>query len=387
MLYVLVYTVGPGLFLPFEQEVGRALADRRVRGVGSGPLLRRALLLGTVVLVVLLLLVSAAGPELTRRLFDGSWLLFGGLVISCLGLWGAHSSRGTFAGSGRFGAYGAQLATEGVTRFGACVVLAVVGVHTVGPYGLLLGGAFVVSVLVTGRAVPSLKEPGPAAHWDELTAAIGWLTAGSLLSQALVNAGPVAVKLLADSADKQAAGQLLAGLVLARLPLFLFAAVQAALLPRLAALIARGDVRQFRSGIRRLLLTVLALSAVTVLVLGVAGPEILHLLFGSRFHLGRVDLVLLSAATAFFMMANVLGNALLALQRFALAAAGWAAGVAVLSALIAVPSALFPRVERSFLLGAVVSVLAFGFLLWNALRGEIRTSAALRPISDVVAGP
>lgn len=386
VLYVLVYTVGPGVFLPFEQEIGRALSDRRVRGLGGGPLLRRALLLGTIVLAVVLALICAAGPELTHRLFDGSWLLFGGLVLSGFGLWGAHLSRGSFAGSGRFAAYGGQLATEGLTRFAACIVLAVAGVHAVGAYGLLLGGAFIVSVVVTVRFAPSLHEPGPEAHWDELTTAIGWLIAGSLLSQVLVNAGPVAVKLLATAADQQAAGQLLAGLVLARLPLFLFAAVQAALLPRLAALVASGAVQQFRSGIRRLLLTVLALATITVLVLGVAGPAVLRLLFGDKFHLGRSDLVYLSAATGFFMAANVLGNALLALQRFALAAAGWAVGVVVLGGLIAIPTSLFPRVEHSFLLGAVASVLAFTWLLRHALSGDLRTSPHAHAITDVVAG-
>jgi hypothetical protein len=32
VLYALVYTVGPGLFLPFEQDIGRSLADRRTAG-------------------------------------------------------------------------------------------------------------------------------------------------------------------------------------------------------------------------------------------------------------------------------------------------------------------------------------------------------------------
>lgn len=385
VLYVLVYTIGPGLFLPFEQEIGRALSGRHVHGLGGGPLLRRALLLGTSVLVVLLLAIAAVAPVLTRRLFDGSWLLFAGLLLSAVGLCGAHLSRGSFAGSGRFAAYGGQLATEGLTRLVACIALAVAGVHAVGAYGLLLGGAFVVSVLVTGRFVPSITESGPQAHWDELIPAIGWLVAGSVLSQMLVNAGPVAVKLLATSAQAEAAGQLLAGLVLARLPLFLFAAVQAALLPQLAALVAKGRVSQFRTGVRRLLLTVLALSAVTVFVLAVAGPTILHLLFGSRFHLGRLDLVLLSTATGFFMAANVLSNALLALQRFGYAAAGWAIGVAVLAALIAVPSSLFARVEHSFLLGAVSSVAAFALLLRSSL-SHPRTSVRAR-VPDVVVGP
>jgi O-antigen/teichoic acid export membrane protein len=387
VLYVLVYTIGPGLFLPFEQEIGRALADRRARGLGGAPLLRRALWLALGMVAVVLAVVGTAGSQLIHRLFDGSWWLLAGLLLSTAGLCAAHLSRGAFAGSGRFGAYGGQLATEGVTRFLACAVLAVTGVHAVGAYGLLLGGAFVASVVATVAFLPRLTDPGPQAHWDELTSAIGWLVAGSLLAQVLVNAGPVAVKVLETSGERSAAGQLLAGLVLARLPLFLFAAVQAALLPRLAALIARGEVRQFRSGLARLLAAVAGLGLTTTAVLAAAGPEILRVVFGSRFHLARLDLVLLSAGTGLFMAANVLGNALLALQRFALAAAGWAAGVLLLGILIVVPGPLFPRVERSFLIGAAACALTLGLLLRAALAHHRPSRTTARHISDVVTGP
>ena len=36
-LWVFVFVLAPGVFLPLEQEVGRALASRRVHGVGGGP--------------------------------------------------------------------------------------------------------------------------------------------------------------------------------------------------------------------------------------------------------------------------------------------------------------------------------------------------------------
>ena len=39
-LWVFVFVLAPGVFLPLEQEVGRALAARRVRGVGGGPVVR-----------------------------------------------------------------------------------------------------------------------------------------------------------------------------------------------------------------------------------------------------------------------------------------------------------------------------------------------------------
>lgn len=387
VLYVLVYTVGPGMFVPFEQEIGRALADRRARGLGSGPLVRRAICTGSVAIFGLLVAVAAVSPVITNRLFDGSWLLCAGLLVGVVGEGAAYLSRGIFAGNGQFSAYGVQMALEGVTRLLACVILAVVGVHVVGAYGMLLGGAFVFAVLCTARRSFQSDQPGPEAPWAEFTGAVGWLVLGSVLSQVLVNVGPVAVKLLAGPEDSSAAGQLLAGLVLARLPLFLFAAVQAALLPRLAALIAGGEVRQFLSGMRRLLLIVVGLSGLMTAALAIAGPEAMRLLFGARLQLGRIDLVVLSAATGLFMMANVLGNGLLALQRFGLAALGWAAGVVMLVAVIVIPFSLFARVEYSFLAGAVVSVACCVLLLRFAVRADTRTTPHARAVVDVVTGP
>src|SRR5438105_14888687 len=54
VLWALVFTAGPGFFLPIEQEVSRALAARRSRGEGSGPLLRRAAALGAGLLAILI---------------------------------------------------------------------------------------------------------------------------------------------------------------------------------------------------------------------------------------------------------------------------------------------------------------------------------------------
>lgn len=387
VLYVLVYTVGPGVFLPFEQEIGRALADRNARGLGTGPLLRRSLSVGTVSILGLLIAVAALSPLLTEHLFDGSWLLTACLLVSVVGEGAAYLSRGVFAGNGQFGDYGLQMAIEGGARLVTCIAMAVAGIHAAGTFGLLLGGAFVVAVLCTLRRLPKADRPGPEAPWKELTGALGWLVLGSLLSQVLVNVGPVAVKVLAGPGDEAAAGQLLAGLVLARLPLFLFAAVQAALLPGLAALLAAGQIRQFVSGIRRLLLILVLLSVAMTVVLASAGPEAMRLMFGSEFHLGRVDLVVLSAATGLFMSTNVLSNGLLALQRFGLAAAAWAVGVVVLAAVLLAPLSLFAKVEYSFLGGALASAIACAWLLRVSLRMDAPAVPHARAIADVVTGP
>ena len=72
--------------------------------------------------------------------------------------------------------------------------------------------------------------------------------------------GPVATKFVPPpdltkltEAEKDAAGRFLPGLVIARIPLFLFQAVQAALLPKLSALAGAGLHGSFRKGLWRLL--------------------------------------------------------------------------------------------------------------------------------------
>lgn len=388
VLWVLVYTVGPGLFLPLEQEVGRALADRRARGLGGGPLLRRAATLGLALVGVLLVATVAFGSPLVAHLFSGSWLVLAGLLLSFVGLCGAHLSRGALAGTGRFGRYGAQLAVEGIARVLGCVALAALAVRSAGGYGIVIGSALVVSVLATLPGPRQLTGPGPDASWSELSGALGWLFAGALLAQLLANAGPVAVKVLATPAEEAAAGQLLAGLVLARLPLFLFAAVQAALLPRLAGLVGAGRHADFVAALRRLLAGVAAVALLAAVVLGVAGPQLLRLIFGSRFTLGAAALAELGAATGLYMFAIVLANSLLALRGYAMAAAGWAAGVATFAVVVALGSSVLTRVEHGYLAGTLVSAVVLGLLLRAALfsarpatgpRAQLPTYALFEP--------
>ena len=199
----------------------------------------------------------------------------------------------------------------------------VAGVTTVAAYGLLIGLAVVVSVVVT---VPGLRRwarlpPGPPAPVSELSTNLGLLLTASLISQALANAGPVVVQ-LADPDDPAAAGRFLAAFIVARAPLFLFASVQAALLPRLSTLAALGDLRGFGDVLRRILVVVAGVGAAGVLGSLVVGPEAVRLLFGSDYALPRADMALLALGAGVFMVATVLAQACVALGRHASAVMG-----------------------------------------------------------------
>lgn len=378
VLWVLVFTVGPGLFVPLEQEVGRAVAARRSRGEAPGPLVRLAarVAVGAAVAVTVVLLLSA--PLLVPRVVDGSLLL--ALLVAVWALCAAHLSRGVLAGTGRFSHYGAQLGVEGLLRVLVCLLLVLAGVTTVLAYGLLLGLATAVAVAVTAGGLRGVRSAGPPASGRELSQNLGLLLAGSVLAQALVNLGPVLVQLLAPASDSGAAGRFLAASVLTRVPLLLFAAVQAALLPRLSALAAQGRAAEFRSALLRIVLLVGALGLAGALVLAAAGPELVRLLFGSGFALSRGQLGLLALGSAIYMVAMVLSQAHIALERHGTAALGWAAGVLALGLATLLGDGVVDRVVWAFVLGTVASLAVLVALLPRSQRAGRSGTAATDPV-------
>ncbi|HEX2027531.1 MAG TPA: hypothetical protein VHF25_05975, partial [Nitriliruptorales bacterium] len=230
-LWAVVFTVGPGVFVPLEQEVARVVAARRAVRTGGRPVVRRARHLAATATLVLLLAIVAGHRALLDELLATDVLLLAALALGLAGYAVEHLLRGTLAGTGRFGAYGTVLAVEGLTRLAASMALALVGVRGVGAYGLAFGVAPLVGAAVWLGLRRPLTRPGPASDWRDLSTAFGWLLAAQLLAQFLVNGPQIVVVALAREVEKGEAGRFIAGVILARVPLFLFAAIQAALLP------------------------------------------------------------------------------------------------------------------------------------------------------------
>jgi O-antigen/teichoic acid export membrane protein len=375
VLWTLGFLLGNGACLPIEQEVSRALATRAARGVGGAPLVRRATI-GTFVFAgALVVLALVAGPWLVDELFDGEVALLVGLILLLVGYTLEYLVRGVLAGNSRFGPYGLQLGTEGLSRLVFAAVFAVAGVATAGPYGIVLGLAPFAGVVVALRKRDGLVTPGPPAPWSELTKAFGWLLAGSLFAQVVVNAGPVLVQLLGTKADDDVTGQFLASLVIARIPVFLFQGVQAALLPRLSGHAGAGQVGNLASETRRLVLAIVGLTVVATAGAWLLGPTVVKVAFGADFALDQRDLALLAAASCIYLLGLTLSQALIALRQQARVAIGWGVGVAGLAVVTIVGSDLLLRVELGFLAGAVVASLALALLLAGPMRHGVASDA------------
>jgi O-antigen/teichoic acid export membrane protein len=376
VLWALTYVVCPGVFLPLEQEVGRALSTRRAKGLGGGPLIRRAALAGGVAAAVLIAATAATGPLSVSHLFDDKVLLLVALMVALGGYYVEFLVRGVLSGNGRFKSYGVILGSEALLRMLACFALAVVGVDTVGPFGIIIGLAPIAATLIGVRKERDLVTPGPDAPWSELSTALGYLLAGSVMAQLLVNAGVFAVQILAD-ADQRGpggvAGRFLNGLIIARVPLFMFQAVQAALLPKLAHLAGEGRHEDFRTGLKRLLAVVVGIGVLATVTAFAIGPFVVTTLFGKGFELSHKDLGYLAAGSAIYMLALALAQALIALASYSRVVLGWAAGLVAFVAVTAIGKDLLPRVEHGFLAGsiaaAVVMALSVHGLLSRGLGG------------------
>ena len=346
------------------------MALRRVDGLGGGrPVIARAALIGSSLLVCLLVLTFSLGPLINRVLFDGQTLLLIAFALALVGYFVLSLTWGVLAGSGRFRSYALAQSGDGVFRIVICIGLALLGVHSAGPYGLVMGLTPTLAALLVFRRNSDLLEPGPPAPWRDLSRALGWLLLASVGSQLLANTSILAIKVLATHREQAEAGHFLAAVVITRIPLFLFGAVQGSLLPRLAALARAQQFVQFRSGLKRLFALVIVIGVLATVVCLAIGPELMRILFGSRYVLSADDLAILAAGSGAYMLALAIAQALIALGMHARSSVGWLIGTGVFILVTALGSSLVRRVEIGFLAGAVVAVVVPGLLLWSNWTG------------------
>lgn len=377
-LWTLVYTFGIGAFLPFEQELGRAVARRTVLGQGAGPVAARTAVVAGVVLVTLLVALGVAAPLFVDRLFGGQSALLIALAVAMVAMAAQYLTRGLFSGTGRFGWYSAQLGLEGLVRIGGCLALFVVGVHTAGPYAWVLAAAPMASLMLTVPGAGRGLRSGPPARWAEVSVNLGWLLISAICAQAVANAAMVALQLLAPHSDT--AGRFLAAFVIARIPLFLFQAVQATLIPGLARALAARDHARFRRELSRVLLVTGLVGAAGVAGAAALGPWALRLAFGPAFDLGRLDIVVLALSTGLYMLALVFQAGLVAMERHRVNAAGWSLALTSFAAMCLIPLPALVRVESALVLSCSVAVGLLGMWLIRGTRrtldgGEARTPA------------
>ena len=359
-LWFTTFALVPGFFMPVEQELGRALAHRRALGQGGRPVVRRMLPLTLGLATILIVGVAASSSWLTSDMFDGHWVVTLALVLSISFYAPMHLARGIASGSGRFVAYGTVMAVDGLVRIMACVSLWQFGVTHVGAYALAVAVSPLVAAGVVFVRGETKTDDGPPATFSEITPNLGWLLLGTIMAAALVNAGPLGVDFLANASDAEKVTAFGNGVLLSRVPLFLFQAVQAALLPRLARLAAKGDLEEFRHGFSLLLKVVTAVAVLGTVGSFVLGPPILTMVYEGG--LDRRTLTLLALASGMYMLALAVSQGVIALQGHKFVAVGWlSAMIGFLAVTTFASDDLFLRVELGLVAGSTVALAVFSY--------------------------
>ncbi|NOX30945.1 MAG: hypothetical protein GXP35_12990, partial [Actinobacteria bacterium] len=147
-----------------------------------------------------------------------------------------------------------------------------------------------------------------------------------------------------------------------RVPLFLFQAVQAALLPRLTAEIVEGRPNTALGTLRRLEALLVALMVVAIAGLTVLGPWATKLLFGPDFAITWADMLWFSAGGALFVVAFLHHQALVATGRVHITAMAWMCGLGFNLAVLVIASLAewgsdVGRVEVAYVTGILVVVI------------------------------
>ncbi len=366
-MWFAVFALAPGFFLPLEQELGRALSHRRAIGDGGQPVVRRIVGLGGYLVVAVTIGIIMMSPLIASSYFDGDWFMVVALILAFAAYAPAHMARGICSGSGRFRDYAVVLGSDGIVRILLCVLLAIVGVTAVGAYGLAIAISPLFAVAYVYRRGALRSDPGPPAEWSEVTPNLGWLLVGSVCAATLLNAGPITASLLAPSGDDGLVTAFSYGVLLSRIPLFLFQAVQAALLPRLSQQAARGEFTEFRSGLLRLTFVVIGVGVVGTIGAFVLGPWALETMYDAALT-GRT-LAMLSLSSAVYMLALATAQAVIALRGHALVALGWVVGVIAFALGTWLASDdVFQRIEIGLVVSSAAALVTFALALRHRLR-------------------
>jgi O-antigen/teichoic acid export membrane protein len=192
----------------------------------------------------------------------------------------------------------------------------------------------------------------------------------------LVNAGPIAINILATKEQSTLVTAFGNGVLLSRVPLFLFQAVQAALLPRLARLAAQGDLAEFRLGFRRLMQVVVVVGVIGTLGAFAFGPALLRIVYDDA--LDRGSLSMLALGSALYMVALATAQAVIALNGHARVGLGWLLGMITFVGCTWLASDdLYTRVEIGLVASSIIALIVFAL----SLRQLLNDGAIMSPDS------
>ena len=368
MLWALSFLLGPGIFHPLEQQTARSIASRF--GEETTPVFKAASIVGGIATLLIVICALCFNSWLTEDIFSDQRSLLIAIILVVIGLGSAHLVKGVLAGTGRFKNYSRYLIGEGLGRLLVTAILVIFASGEVWMYGLALGLSPFIGISAALFRQKDLIKPGPKVKAKEISGSLGVLLIASLATAMVLNVSPLTVELLAEPNQKEEPGKFLNALLIARIPLFFFQAVQAALLPRLSQLMASKELEKFKHELMRLLGFVTVFGACFLFLVAVSGQWVTRIAFGSEYEISRQDMTLLAVSSVGLMYALSLTQGLLALHRQGYSAAAWVSGIATFPATIFLGDDLFLRVEVALIVTVFITTSLLVFFITKSYKSQ-----------------
>ena len=408
VLWSAVFITVSTLYRPVDQLLSRHISENIQLGISDeGPVkvaTRIQLGLGLAFAVVALIF---KGP-LEDGLLAGNSVLYWVFFSSVLFYAASYFARGYLAGHQQFGLFTALILSESLFRT-LFALLVAFGIFTgqswvaVGIVAAPLLSLLVVPFAITRRsrqeaaereAVAARTGDAPADP-EEFSFAHGAGFVGSLFlimfsEQVFLNAGPLVISGVESVA---AAGYIFNVLMIARAPLQLFQSVSTSILPRLTSLHSSTDEnseREFHRSVNLVALGIVGFTAISAVVMAVAGPKLMQIAFSDKFTYDRLGLLLVTAGMGLYLLAVTVNQATLAQGQARRASFRWigCAGFFLIWTVLPFIGDANLRVEIGFALTALI-LLGLLFVIYRRPHGveaDVPSAGSAEEIETRLAG-
>lgn len=366
-VWALVFTFASVLG-SLEQEVARqsttAALERRRTPVGA------VQAIGLAAVACLVLLAAFLATPSGREVVHGSLPVLLLSLLSVVNFAMLILARGVLLGAHALRGYSALLVGEAAARVVVLAVLIATGVDAAVEWAVLATVAgSLVWVGALGRLARGVDWSGGRTPWSTVAGTVTALGIANGLSALVLTGFPaVVVAILGKSPDLAV---LIAVITLSRAPLALMAPVQALTVPTVVRWSRSGDTRRLTRALE-LIAGGSAVAALLGAVVGYAiGPWAVALVLGADYRPTPVTAALVAAATCVMAGALLQAAALVALQRYWLVTACWAAAIASAALLMLVaPWSAEHRALGGFTIASLTAFVATAI----AVRSSVTTA-------------
>lgn len=381
LLWAVMFLTVSVIYRPIEILLSREIASGSGRGVT-----RVALTIQAAFAIAFLVVALLLRRPIEDGLFDGEAALYWILVFGVLSYAASYFARGWLAGHGLFVLYAGLVFMEAASRLMFALAVAV-GVMT-GQNAVALGiaAAPLISLAVVPWAVSRVPQTHPShpAGPEEIAISRGGRFALAVLAvmlaeQTLLNGAVLTVA--GTGADLAVAGFVFNVLLIARVPLHLFQAIQVSLLPHLAAQPATAEGQaEFNRAVRITVLAIAAFALAVAVGLFAIGPWAMAMLFEGSYTYASGGIVLIALGMGAHLIAGTLNQAALTRDHATAAAIAWlvSAGLFVMWMLTSVVDDEILRAEAGYF-GAATLLCGLLSRIYLRIPGSPRREVQYRP--------